>query len=416
MIKDSTEDGHYNEFLASSCDNSLASYRPQILITYVNYNGLENFWTYHDHSIGRAGTAYVNDYNGNLVLTKDMAQTYGNRMPAVLTHVYNSNDKDTDIGYGYGFRLNYHQTVKPVTISGTAYYAYEDEDGTTHYFYKDENQKWIDETGIQLTLTIGSGTEDMYTITDKNDQKLVFGSDGYLRKIVDANSNTLTVSWNGGKIVKITDGAGRALSLVYTSGQLTSITGPDGTVTLDYGGGMLSLVTDVDGKKFDYVYDERRLLVTATNIDGYQVWFDYTAQAPYRVVGVSETDGSRPGQSYQVSYGDNIHQFIDHKGRKELYMFNDSGHTVCIKNEEGYAQSYKYLTSGKNKNRLSHVSKLQYTGIQKLKNPNVTSLADWRYYVSTSGITPSLNQSAANARVGTSSLQLTSSSASGRGE
>ena len=400
MIKDSTEEGHYNEFLASSCDNAYASYRPQILITYVNYNGLEDFWTYHNQNIGRAGTAYVNDYNGNLILTKDMAQTYGNRMPAVLTHVYNSNDKDTDIGYGYGFRLNYHQTVKPVTIGSTAYYEYVDEDGTAHYFYKDENQKWIDETGIQLTLTIGTGTEDMYTITDKNDQKLIFGSDSYLRKIVDANSNTLTVSWNGGKISKITDGVGRTLTLTYTSGVLASIIGPDGTVTLAYGGGMLSLVTDVDGRKFDYVYDARRLLIAATNIDGYQVSFDYTAQAPYRVVAVSETDGNRPGQSYQVAYGDNINQFTDDKGRKELYMFNDSGHTVCIKNDDGYAQSYKYLTSGKNKNRLSNVSKLQYTGIQKLKNPNVTSLDNWGHYASASGITATLNQNAANARVG----------------
>ena len=67
---------------------------------YVNYNGLEDFWTYHNQNIGRAGTAY---------------------------------------------------------------YEYVDEDGTAHYFYKDENQKWVDETGIQLTLTIGSGTEDMHT-------------------------------------------------------------------------------------------------------------------------------------------------------------------------------------------------------------------------------------------------------------
>ena len=416
MIKDSTEEGHYNEFLASSCDNAYASYRPQILITYVNYNGLEDFWTYHNQNIGRAGTAYVNDYNGNLILTKDMAQTYGNRMPAVLTHVYNSNDKDTDIGYGYGFRLNYHQTVKPVTIGSTAYYEYVDEDGTADYFYIDENQKWIDETGIQLTLTIGTGTEDMYTITDKNDQKLIFGSDSYLRKIVDANSNTLTVSWNGGKISKITDGVGRTLTLTYTSGVLASIIGPDGTVTLAYGGGMLSLVTDVDGRKFDYVYDARRLLIAATNIDGYQVSFDYTAQAPYRVVAVSETDGNRPGQSYQVAYGDNINQFTDDKGRKELYMFNDSGHTVCIKNDDGYAQSYKYLTSGKNKNRLSNVSKLQYTGIQKLKNPNVTSLDNWGHYASASGITATLNQNAANARVGVTSLQLTSTVTSGRGD
>ena len=72
-------------------------------------------------------------------------------MPMGLTQVYNSNDKDIDIGYGYGVRLNYHQTIRKVTIAGTEYYKHTDGDGTVHYFvYDSTKKKWKEETGLDL--------------------------------------------------------------------------------------------------------------------------------------------------------------------------------------------------------------------------------------------------------------------------
>lgn len=42
--------------------------RPVIAITYRNNKGLENYWSYSSFSVGTAGTAYINDYSGNLTL------------------------------------------------------------------------------------------------------------------------------------------------------------------------------------------------------------------------------------------------------------------------------------------------------------------------------------------------------------
>ena len=425
MVKDSTEEGHYTEYLDSDCDNSLAAYRPHILISYVNYSGLEDYWTYHTQQIGRAGTGYVNDYNGNMILTHATASTYGNLMPATLTHVYNSNDKDIDMGYGYGFRLNYHQTLAPVTIGTINYYEYVDEDGTHHYFYNDtEKKKWVDESGIDLTLTIDTASADRYTITDKDDQKLIFNSDGRLAKVMDANGNTLTVTYENGKILSVRDKVGRTLVFTYTvDGLMDKVNGPDGTVSFGYTNGLLTTITDVDNAVVNYGYDGARLMTSVRNIDGYKVNYQYTANAPHRVTSVSEsagnaagsTTGVTAGQSYTVEYGDNINIITDHKGRKELYMFNNSGNTVSIKNHKGYAQAYKYLTEGSNKNRLSKASKLQYTSVQLLKNPNITSAANWTSHVSAATVTASLNNSAANALVGDKSLKITSQTADGSG-
>jgi len=40
----------------------------------------------------------------------------GNRLPTVIKHVYNSNDRGTDIGFGPGWRLNLSQKVKRMQI------------------------------------------------------------------------------------------------------------------------------------------------------------------------------------------------------------------------------------------------------------------------------------------------------------
>lgn len=134
MIRASREDGDYTEYVSSDYSSSAKECRPSVIFGYINNSGLEDYWTYHEQNIGRAGTGYVNDYNGNMILVHDTVSTTGNLMPISLTHVYNTNDQGTNMGYGNGWRLNYHQTIKEQTITGVKYYIYTDEDGTQHYF------------------------------------------------------------------------------------------------------------------------------------------------------------------------------------------------------------------------------------------------------------------------------------------
>ena len=55
-------------------------YDPYFRMVYVNTTGVEDAWTYHTQDIGRAGTAYVNDFNGNLVLRHSDAVVRNGRL------------------------------------------------------------------------------------------------------------------------------------------------------------------------------------------------------------------------------------------------------------------------------------------------------------------------------------------------
>lgn len=89
MLKNHDESTGYNQFISSDSESGLAEGRPQAVIQYTDSSGLENYWTYHSQSVGRAGTGYVNDYNGNLIFVHNDLAMNGNRMPISINHVFN---------------------------------------------------------------------------------------------------------------------------------------------------------------------------------------------------------------------------------------------------------------------------------------------------------------------------------------
>lgn len=411
MIRSLQEDGQYVEYVSADYAIESMTARPSVLITYINNTGLEDYWSYHEQNVGRAGTGYVNDYNGNLVFIHQTAATTGNRMPIALSHVYNTNDKDVNLGYGYGWRLNYHQTIRAVQISGNTYYEYVDGDGTCHYFYSDNN-KWKDESGIDLELTINSTSSDRYIIKDKQDNKLIFDASGKLIRITDYNNNGLTVAYTGEKIASITDGVGRNITCTYnSSGLLSSITGPSGSKSFGYSNSLLTTVTDKDNRSVQYTYNSLRAMTGAQDIDGYRISYGYTPWTPYRIQTVTEYSGSTKGQSFQIVRYGNRTRFTDNKGRSEDYAFNNFGNTISVKNEQGYAQSSKYFTEGQNKNKISKVSKLQSTVVNLLKNPNLESSGTWTPVQNNASATRKNDKT--TALEGNYALYVTSSSTTG---
>ena len=168
MKEHGEEEGTYNEYLSSDSDlDDHSATRPQIMIQYISCEGLEDFWTYHRHDIGRAGTGYVNDYTGSQILVHPTYALSGSRAPISLSHVFNSSGQGEDIGYGRGFRLNYHQTMTAKKIGSTDYYCQTDGDGTRRYFVRDTTDgRWKDELDQTRILTLDSSTR--YTVTDKD--------------------------------------------------------------------------------------------------------------------------------------------------------------------------------------------------------------------------------------------------------
>lgn len=422
MLKDDYELSGYTEFLSSDCDNGYQDMRPRIDISYVNYSGLEDYWTYHSQDAGRAGTVHVNDYNGNLIMIHDTMNTEGSLEPMALSHVYNSNNCATDLGYGYGLALNYHQTLVKTKIGGTDYYKHTDGDGTIHYFYYDSTEKkWKDESGLEQTLTIHTDGTEQLVIHDKEDNQLRFRN-GWLVKVQDKNGNCLSISWAEQRIISITDGSGRKTTLDYlldNNGKrttLTQITGPSGNKkTFTYGSGNLTGITDIDGEKVKYVYNGNHMLTEVHNIDGYSVKYGYYGTKPYRVKSITEYAGTQKGNSLSLTYGYNSTKFTDNKKRSEIYRFNNSGNLIHIHDGFGHAASGKYNRSGNHVNCLENATKLQTNVVQLLKDPIIqAATCGWKTEISSDGSGKTeINTNTALCKVGNRSLKLESTAKTG---
>ena len=417
MKEHGEEEGTYNEYISSddNLDDNAAT-RPQIMIQYVSCEGLEDFWTYHQHDIGRAGTGYVNDYNGSQILVHPTYALSGSRAPISLSHVFNSSEQGADIGYGKGFRLNYHQTMTAKKIGSTDYYCQTDGDGTRRYFAKDTtDSKWKDELDQTRILTLDSSNR--YTVTDKDGGKQHF-LNGLLVKEEDASGNTLSILHNASKIVKLTDGSGREVNLAYGSdGHLSKLTDAAGRVTtFGYTNGFLTSITDPDGAVSRFTYDTaagKGMMLTAADPYGYKVQYSYGSRAPYRVSKVTEYAGSTEGQSLALAYGHNRTSFTDSKGRKEVYLFDNAGRTVSVRNDAGYGAAWQYLDTAKNKNKLSAATDLRYVSPQYLRG--VTGgMAGWTRYSNADHVVVE-DSAAGEAYIGTKCIRIRSTAASGDG-
>ncbi|MCL2860025.1 MAG: DUF6531 domain-containing protein [Oscillospiraceae bacterium] len=280
MLMDNTEATGLNRtdaYLFSTNTSSLyVDSFPSVLITYRNQTGLEDYLSYHTQNIGRAGTVYTNDYNGNLTLVHNDATTPGDRMPASIYHVYNSNDKDINSKYGNGFRLNMSTTITLETIGGVSYAKYIDEDGTAHYFTQTGTYTYADEDNIGLTLTLNGTTFTMQDLAGnkQNFEKRTVGGIATwgLKEVLDTDNNKIVIGFDSGSpndfvIRTITDGAGAIITLDYTSGKLSSITDTVFRVTqykYDTSGNLTQIIYP-DTKTATYTYSNK-LLTSVKNM------------------------------------------------------------------------------------------------------------------------------------------------------
>ena len=379
LLKDHTET--YNAqhsdayFYSSDVSDAYTNARPMIQMVYRNQTGIEDYQTYHTQSIGRAGTVYTNDYNGNLVLTHQDSCTGGNLLPVTVNHVYNTNDKDVDIGYGKGYRLNLSQIINLVTINNVEYAKYIDEDGTQHYFKREGTSNiYKDEDGLNLTLTLEN---DNFIMKDKNNSTLIFqkrtnstGIKWHLKELKDTFGNKITLNLNTNtsqdfRIEKVIDGAGEEISFSYDNTlKLSKITDKAGRIiTFGYNSNNnMTQVTYHDNKTSTYSYNSSNLLTSVKNIDNSYMNYEYYYEKGNKVKSIKEYGTQNIlGKSLNISYGTNITKFTDNKGYTNIYTFNNYGQTISIADlgkdannvNNALGKMYKYGEENNNKNKLT---------------------------------------------------------------
>lgn len=375
--------------------NGHTSDNPRLVVNYISHAGVEDWWQYETMSAGRAGTANVDLYNGNLVFSHPDVSSSGSLMPVSVTHHYNSCLSNINSYYcGNGWRTSMQQSLHIEKLNGNTYYVWTDGDGTEHFFEKQSSTKYTDCEGMKLTLTLHDNGRAK--ITAKDNSALVFekpvapssGSVGAKKALMmmrdpinnanNAEGSCITLSYaNGGytnsKITEITDGAGRKTLYSYNSeGLLSRITAPDGTyVAFTYSGTNLVNVTYSDSttdapKKTVYTYSGN-LLTSAKNYDNIKINIVYgepdvinpdTATDPdnhdelsRRVSSMEMVSGTKYGEKLCFEYLQNTTKVTSVKdaasdaGKTITYQFNDAGNVTCMFDELGYAQATTYSST-----------------------------------------------------------------------
>ena len=434
---DAVENGttvHFRQFASSEYGTTL--YRPNLQIYFRNDNGLEDYWDYTSVGAGRAGTGHVNNYTGSLTWVRSDMSFGGNRMPVAISFVYNMNDAiiptDTNnsndtggnyFGLGSGWRTNFHQRVYRWS-EDNSYYVWEDSDGTDHYFTI-KNGVYKDEDGLELTLTTNGTGSRTYCITDKMGSCRYFDSQGRLTAIENnqQTKSTVTVEYVSGQpkqISKITDGVGRIYYFAYSGGLLQStrfVRKADGTYEFfaryQYTGDQLTGVTYKGGMQCSYTYNSDGILTSARDPQGYQVDITHHAPAqawqPYRVSGLSGSQGENPGGSLSFEYGHNQTVITDYNQNQQILQFNDFGNLVAAQDNEGRAAFLQYdkmnreNTGAANQRRLS--SKLQNTVSNLMKDSSfegTAGTAGWGF----SATGPIVSRTTEQSYMGQASMKL----------
>jgi RHS repeat-associated protein len=245
----------------------------------------------------------VNCATGNET-TSQTDLTVGGRGPTLkLARTYNSRlaAKQTKAGpFGLGWTGSYSAHLE-ITDGGAEAIVYQD-NGSTVTFTRPMKElyigfgtwvptpagPWVAPSGlVQATLAEESG-ENVYTLPDQT--ALRFDSLGRLASEVDRDGNTLTTSYESGRLASVTDVAGRKLTFAYNAeGEVESAKDPMGhTVKYTYEGGNLKSVTQPAevALRWQFKYNGEHELTSETDGRSHVVTTEYNGSQQ----AISQTD------------------------------------------------------------------------------------------------------------------------------
>ncbi len=152
---------------------------------------------------------------------------------------------------GFGWQHSYSIRLE---AAGTGQEVFVDATGRRVYFTKNAAGGW-DENRIEHMILTAPGTP-AWRVTDKYQTKYEFDSGGKLTKIADRDGNALTFAYSGSNLTTITDPFSRSVTLNYSGGLLQTLVAGSRTVTYTYSGGNLTRVDYPDSSFVTYEYTD----------------------------------------------------------------------------------------------------------------------------------------------------------------
>ena len=337
---------------------------------------------------------WVNSYNGVMFHQRTDLSVPNRDMRLEAIFYYNSSANRINCGYGNGWslgcELSYVQTDTSVIIVQG--------DGRKDEFLA-SGSSYVAPAGVFGTLTTENGG---FLLTTKEGVKYRFADASHRKvtSITTRSGNTENYAYEGGKLMSITDAAGRAIRFHYTDTLLTSITTSFDSRTWAYAydtvGNLVSR-TDPKGMTLYFDYNAQNRLTSLTDADGYTTTITYNLEGTAHRVQTANTDKSiryepTSNQTIVVDYVDeNNAQFTtyrwDNQGRvvsktgnccgmSNSYVYDADNNVISITDANGHTSTYTYDERG---NKTSSTNAFGQTEYYTYNDQNkVTSYTDRR--------------------------------------
>ena len=315
----------------------------------------------------------VNTATGNYMSSALDAHLPGRGLALDFARSYNS--LDTAIGVlGQGWT---HSFAGRLVTNGDGSVTVAVEGGARLSFTSGGIGGFVSPPGVTDVLTTRGGG---YDLRRRDGLLSHFDATGNLIAESDRNGNALTLTYTTGQLTKVSDPVGRSIDLTYDpSGRLASLAVPPGrTVRYTYDvNGRLATVTDLGGGITTYGYDSAGRLASITDANSHQVvrntygsdgrvsqqrdprdklttftWDPATETA-------TMTD-PRGGVWTDVYRGGVLVETSDPLGHATGYLFDPTYHLAAIVDRNGGTTSFEYDSAG-NLTRRSVPAALRYS-------------------------------------------------------
>ncbi len=278
------------------------------------------------------GEGGVNPSSGNYSVTCTDMSIPAPGFQVEVSRTYNSrNFRQTLLGRGwtFGFEGLVIDRGDSIEISLP--------NGSGHVF-RLEGDKYIGE-GTRASFVKNVNGVDILTTTDQ--YKYGFNTtSGRMTYMEDKNGNRIVLSYDGAKLVKITDTVGREYNLTYNAnGLLEKVADPAGrTVQYSYNtANLLTKVTDPEGGSYQYQYDASNYLTEQIDQKGYtfqNLKYDHNmGNAENKVI--ESIDAAGQTYTYVYDMGNTQTTITSKDDRKWTYWFDAYMYTIKTQEPDG---------------------------------------------------------------------------------
>ena len=260
----------------------------------------------------------VNTANGNYIYNyTDLAiETRG--LPLHFARAYNSlTPQMGPLGWGWTHSWHLYLTSYP-------------DNSVLITFGDGHGEKWnwdgagyVGAPGIYGVLV--KNGDGSFTLTQKDQSRYRFAAGGRLEYVEDNNGNRTTLTYdNQGRLSQITEAAGRALTLSYTSPVSPTL---------------ISGVADVLGRNVNFTYNAQAELISVTAVTGAVTTHTYDSN--HRLLTQTDANGNTFVNNRYDAKG-RVDQQIDALGNLWLLAYDDVARKTITTDPLGRVTSYEY--------------------------------------------------------------------------